>query len=158
MWCSMTSNGLGGHLTSDLKSATLITLVSMCILPPMASEVIWPLIWNKQPWLPWYPCAYCLQWHPKYITRNTGSALRMVSRQVRGRDSEILNNVFSKTAVGKLTGKNINLSKSLTRMALTITKITREKHSLSQLPRLRCRLIRGSRSALTSHGLWTISR
>ena len=27
-------------MTSDLKSATLITLVSMCILPPMASEAM----------------------------------------------------------------------------------------------------------------------
>ena len=27
-------------MTSDLTSATLITLVSMCILPPMASEAI----------------------------------------------------------------------------------------------------------------------
>ena len=27
----------------------------------MTSEVIWPQIWNQQPWLPWYPCAYCLQ-------------------------------------------------------------------------------------------------
>ena len=33
-------NDLGGHLTSDLKSATLITLVSMCILPPTASEAM----------------------------------------------------------------------------------------------------------------------
>ena len=87
---------------------TLITLVSMCILPLMASEVmaaskrpqrscdlrfeirnpdypgihvhiaynglrghgglqmtsefIWPQIWHQQPWLPWYPCAYYLQW------------------------------------------------------------------------------------------------
>ena len=31
----------------------------------MASEVIWPQIWNQQPWLPWYPCAYCLQWPPR---------------------------------------------------------------------------------------------
>ena len=108
MWCCMISinptlNYLGGHLTSYLKSATLITLVFMCILPQMASEamatskrprrsfdlrfeisnldypgihvhiasnglrghgdllmtseVIWPQIWNQQPWLPWYPCA-----------------------------------------------------------------------------------------------------
>ena len=33
------------------------------------SEVIWPQIWYQQPWLPWYPCAYCLQrpsrpWRP----------------------------------------------------------------------------------------------
>ena len=35
-----TLNYLGGHLTSYLKSATLITLVSMCILPPMASEAM----------------------------------------------------------------------------------------------------------------------
>ena len=34
----ITPNDLGGHLTSDLKSATLITLVSMSILPLMASE------------------------------------------------------------------------------------------------------------------------
>ena len=27
-------------MTSDLKYATLITLVSMCILPPMASEAM----------------------------------------------------------------------------------------------------------------------
>ena len=32
----ITPNDLGGHLTSDLKSATLITLVSMCILPRIA--------------------------------------------------------------------------------------------------------------------------
>ena len=36
----ITPNDLGGHLTSDLKSATLITLVSMCILPLMASEAM----------------------------------------------------------------------------------------------------------------------
>ena len=36
----ITPNDLGGHLTSYLKSATLITLVSMCILPPTASEAI----------------------------------------------------------------------------------------------------------------------
>ena len=36
----ITPNGLGGHLTSDLKSATLITLVSMSILPPTASEAM----------------------------------------------------------------------------------------------------------------------
>ena len=29
----ITPNDLGGYLTSDLKPATLITLVSMCILP-----------------------------------------------------------------------------------------------------------------------------
>ena len=29
------------------------TLVSMCILPRTASKVIWPQIWNQQPWLPW---------------------------------------------------------------------------------------------------------
>ena len=45
MWCCMISlnptlNYLGGHLTSYLKSATLITLVSMCVLPPMASEAM----------------------------------------------------------------------------------------------------------------------
>ena len=38
------SNGLWGH--GDLKTT---------------SEVILPQIWNQQPWLPWYPCAYCLQ-------------------------------------------------------------------------------------------------
>ena len=45
----ITPNGLGGHLTSDFKSATLITLVSMCILSLMfmvASEAMaaskWP--------------------------------------------------------------------------------------------------------------------
>ena len=104
-------NGLGGHVTSDFKSTTLITLVLMCILPLMASEamaaskwpqrlydlkfeinnldypgidvhiasndlrghgslqmtseVIWPQIWHQQPWLHWYPCAYCLQWPPR---------------------------------------------------------------------------------------------
>ena len=42
----ITPNDLGGHLTSDLKSATLITLVSMCILPLMASEA---LTASKQP-------------------------------------------------------------------------------------------------------------
>ena len=36
----ITPNDLGGHLTSDLKSATLITLVSMCIFPPTASEAV----------------------------------------------------------------------------------------------------------------------
>ena len=45
MWCCMISinptlNYLGGHLTSYLKSATLITLVFMCILPQMASEAM----------------------------------------------------------------------------------------------------------------------
>ena len=43
----ITPNDLGGHLTSDLKSATLITLVSMCILPLMASEA---MAASKQPW------------------------------------------------------------------------------------------------------------
>ena len=33
-------------MTSDLKSATLITLVSMCILSPMTSEA---LVASKQP-------------------------------------------------------------------------------------------------------------
>ena len=36
----ITPNDLGGHLTSDLKSATLITLVSICILPLTASEAM----------------------------------------------------------------------------------------------------------------------
>ena len=36
----ITPNDLGGHLTSDLISATLITLVSMCILPLTASEAM----------------------------------------------------------------------------------------------------------------------
>ena len=36
----ITPNDLGGHLTSDLKSATLITLVSMCILPLTVSEAM----------------------------------------------------------------------------------------------------------------------
>ena len=36
----ITPNDRGGHLTSDLKSASLITLVSMCILPPTASEAM----------------------------------------------------------------------------------------------------------------------
>ena len=36
----ITPNDLGGHLTSDFKSATLITLVSMCILPLTASEAM----------------------------------------------------------------------------------------------------------------------
>ena len=45
MWCCMISinptvNYLGGRLTSYLKSATLITLVFMCILPQMASEAM----------------------------------------------------------------------------------------------------------------------
>ena len=35
-----TLNYLGGHLTSYLKSATLITLVFMCILPQMSSEAM----------------------------------------------------------------------------------------------------------------------
>ena len=42
----ITPNDLGGHLTSDLKSATLITLVSMCILPLTASEA---MAASKQP-------------------------------------------------------------------------------------------------------------
>ena len=42
----ITQNDLGGHLTSDLKSATLITLVSMCILPLMTSEA---MAASKQP-------------------------------------------------------------------------------------------------------------
>ena len=42
----ITPNDLGGHLTSDLKSATLIALVSVCILPLMASEA---LVASKQP-------------------------------------------------------------------------------------------------------------
>ena len=64
-------NNLRGHMTSDLKSATLITLVSMSIClkwPPRPWRPrnnlgghIWPLIWNQQPWLPWDPCAYCLE-------------------------------------------------------------------------------------------------
>ena len=50
------SNGLRGHgglqttsevMTSDLTSATLITLVSMCILPLTASEA---MAASKQPW------------------------------------------------------------------------------------------------------------
>ena len=48
-----TSNDLRGHLTSDLKSATLITLVSMCILPPTASEAMMAseaMAASKQPW------------------------------------------------------------------------------------------------------------
>ena len=36
----VTSYDLRGHLTSDLKSATLITLVSMCVLPPTASQAM----------------------------------------------------------------------------------------------------------------------
>ena len=45
MWCCMISinptlNYLRVYLTSYLKSATLITLVYMCILPLMASEAI----------------------------------------------------------------------------------------------------------------------
>ena len=42
MWCCMISINptLRVYLTSYLKSATLITLVSMCILPPMASETM----------------------------------------------------------------------------------------------------------------------
>ena len=42
----ITPNDLGGHLTSDLKLATLITLVSMCILPLTASEA---MATSKQP-------------------------------------------------------------------------------------------------------------
>ena len=38
----MASNGLGIHMTSDLKLATLSTLVSMCIMPPTASEATGP--------------------------------------------------------------------------------------------------------------------
>ena len=30
----ITPNDLRGHMSSDLKSATLVTLVSMCIRPP----------------------------------------------------------------------------------------------------------------------------
>ena len=47
MWCCMTS----------------ITPVN--ILLQMTLEVIWLQIWNQQPWLPWYPCAYCFQWPPR---------------------------------------------------------------------------------------------
>ena len=36
-----------GHLTSDLKSATLITLVFMCILPPTASEAMICLLYTS---------------------------------------------------------------------------------------------------------------
>ena len=73
-------NDLGGLLTSDLKSATLITrpVINVHIASnglrghgnlKTTSEVIRPQIWNQQPWLPWYPCAYCLQrplrsWRP----------------------------------------------------------------------------------------------
>ena len=51
MLCYMISinpilNYLGGHLTSYLKSATLITLVFMCILPQMASDA---MATSKQP-------------------------------------------------------------------------------------------------------------
>ena len=42
----ITPNDLGVNLTSDLKSATLITLVSMCILPLTASEA---MVASKQP-------------------------------------------------------------------------------------------------------------
>ena len=69
-------NDLGGLLTSDLKSATLITrpVINVHIASnglqghgdlKTTSEVIWPQIWNQQPWLPWYPCAYCLQQPPR---------------------------------------------------------------------------------------------
>ena len=40
-------------MTSDLTSATLITLVSMCILPPTASEAMAAseaTVASKQPW------------------------------------------------------------------------------------------------------------
>ena len=40
-------------MTSDLKSATLITLVSFCILPPTASEAMVAskaMAASKQPW------------------------------------------------------------------------------------------------------------
>ena len=33
-------NNLGGHLSSDLKSVTLITPISMCTLSPTASEAM----------------------------------------------------------------------------------------------------------------------
>ena len=46
-WCSMTSTNIGGHLTPDLKSTTWITLVSVYILPPTASEA---MVASKQPW------------------------------------------------------------------------------------------------------------
>ena len=42
----ITPNDLGVNLTSDLKSATFITLVSMCILPITASEA---MAASKQP-------------------------------------------------------------------------------------------------------------
>ena len=64
------------NLTSDLKSVTPITYLSMCILliwygplwqplrPPQPPNSlggqIWPQIWNQWPQLPTYPCAYCL--------------------------------------------------------------------------------------------------
>ena len=63
-------------LTSDLKSVTPITYLSMCILlkgngpfwqplrPLQPSNSlrgqIWPHIWNQWPPLPTYLCAYCL--------------------------------------------------------------------------------------------------
>ena len=43
-------NDLGGHLTSDLKSTTLITLVSMCILPLTASRA---MVASKHPRRPY---------------------------------------------------------------------------------------------------------
>ena len=62
------------NATLDLKSATLITYVSMCILliwcgpftqpqrPLMPQNSlrgqIWPQFWNQWPRLPTYPCAY----------------------------------------------------------------------------------------------------
>ena len=64
------------NMTSDLKSVTPITYLSMCILliwygpfwqPPRPPQPpnslrgqIWPQIWNQWPQLPTYPCAYCL--------------------------------------------------------------------------------------------------
>ena len=42
----ITPNGLRGHMTSDLKSTTMITPVFMCILSPTVSEA---MVASKQP-------------------------------------------------------------------------------------------------------------
>jgi len=46
----ITPNGLGGNMTLDLKSATLITLVSMCIFPVTAIlEASKAMVASRQP-------------------------------------------------------------------------------------------------------------
>ena len=74
----ITPNDLEGHLTSDLKSATLTTLVSMCILPPTASDA---MATSKQP-----PRSFDLRFeisNPDY----PGIHVHIASNGLRGHDS-----------------------------------------------------------------------